>query len=100
MLPTAAQVIAAAHRLRGVADRTPLIHSAVLSELLGADVYLKCEQLQRTGSFKLRGAYNAIAALPRDVRQRGIVASSAGNHGLGVAHAARLLGTRARIFVP
>jgi threonine dehydratase len=71
-----------------------------LSEIAGADVFLKCENAQVTGSFKLRGAYNALATLPADARERGIVASSAGNHGLGIAHAARLLGVRARIFVP
>lgn len=100
MLPAPADILAAAHRLRGVIERTPLVHSPTLSERTGADVYLKCEHLQRTGSFKLRGAYNALASLPPDARQNGIVASSAGNHGLGVAHSARLLGIRARIFVP
>jgi threonine dehydratase len=100
MLPTAADVLAAAHRLRGVVDRTPLVHSASLSAHCGVDVHLKCEHLQRTGSFKLRGAYNAIASLSREERERGIVASSAGNHGLGVAFAARAFGIPARIFVP
>lgn len=100
MLPTPADILAAAFRLRGVIDRTPLIRSEVLSAMARTDVYLKCENLQRTGSFKLRGAYNALAALSPEARARGIVASSAGNHGLGVAHSARLLGIRARIFVP
>ncbi len=100
MLPTAAEVLSAAHRLRSVIERTPLVHSSALSASVGADVYLKCEQLQRTGSFKLRGAYNALATMSEDARARGVVASSAGNHGLGIAHAARLLGVRARIFVP
>ena len=95
MLPTPAEVLAAGFRLRDVIVRTPLRH---VSEL--GDVYLKCENLQRTGSFKLRGAYNALAALTPEERGRGIVASSAGNHGLGVAHSARLLGIRARIFIP
>lgn len=100
MLPAPADILAAAHLLRGVIDRTQLIPSPLLSELAGVDVYLKCENLQRTGSFKLRGAYNALALLPEAARKRGIVASSAGNHGLGVAYAAKLLGMRARIFVP
>lgn len=100
MLPTPAEILAAAHRLRGVIERTPLVRSGALSAIAGADVYLKCENLQRTGSFKLRGAYNVLATLPAESRARGIVASSAGNHGLGVAHSARLLGMRARIFVP
>jgi threonine dehydratase len=100
MLPAPTDVIAAAHRLRGVVTRTPLMRSGALSEIAGADVFLKCENAQVTGSFKLRGAYNALATLQADARERGIIASSAGNHGLGIAHAARLLGLRARIFVP
>ncbi|MEO7456709.1 MAG: threonine/serine dehydratase [Gemmatimonadaceae bacterium] len=100
MLPTPTDVLAAAHRLRAVVDRTPLVHSTSLSAVCGFDVHLKCEFLQRTGSFKLRGAFNALASLPHDVRERGIVASSAGNHGLGVAYAARMFGVLARIFVP
>lgn len=100
MLPTPADVLAAADRLRGVIETTPLVHSPALSARAGAEVYLKCEQRQRTGSFKIRGAYNALALLPADVRRRGVVASSAGNHGLGLAWAARELGVRARIFVP
>jgi threonine dehydratase len=90
----------AADRLRGVALRTPLVRSTELSEHLGTDVYLKCENLQRTGSFKLRGAYNVLATLPDDARRRGVVASSAGNHGLGVAYAANALGITARLFLP
>ena len=100
MLPAPAEILAAAHRLRGVIERTPLVRSPALTAAAGADVYLKCENQQRTGSFKLRGAYNALSTLPADARARGIVASSAGNHGLGVALSARLLGMRARIFVP
>ncbi|MEP6618530.1 MAG: threonine/serine dehydratase [bacterium] len=100
MLPTPADILAAAYRLRGVINRTPLVYSKSLSAVVGADVWLKCENLQHTGSFKLRGAYNALASLSPDARQRGIVASSAGNHGLGVAYSAQLLGMRARIFVP
>lgn len=100
MLPTPADVRAAARRLRGVVDRTPLVRSDTLSAIAGADVFLKYENQQRTGSFKLRGAYNALATLSDEARALGVVASSAGNHGLGIAHAARLLGMRARIFVP
>jgi threonine dehydratase len=76
------------------------VRSAGLSARTGAEVFLKCEQLQRTGSFKLRGATNALAALSAESRARGVVASSAGNHGLGLAAAAQALGVRARIFVP
>ena len=100
MLPSAADVLAAGHRLRGVIERTPLIHSAALSARAGVDCFLKCEQRQRTGSFKIRGAYNVLAMLSDDERARGVVASSAGNHGLGLAWAARELGIRATVFVP
>src|SRR5471030_2761788 len=100
MLPSAADVLSAAYRLRGITERTPLLRSPTLSDIAKTDVYLKCENLQRTGSFKLRGAYNALTTLTPRARARGIVASSAGNHGLGVAYAARLLKVHARIFVP
>ena len=100
MLPPATAVLAAAHRLRGVVERTPLTHSPALSERAGAPTFLKCEQLQRTGSFKIRGAYNALATLSPEARRRGVVASSAGNHGLGLAWGAQQLGIRAKIFVP
>ncbi len=100
MLPPAADVLSAAHRLRGIVDRTPLVRSAELSAIAGTNAYLKGEHLQRTGSFKLRGATNAIASLSAGEKARGVVASSAGNHGLGLAHAARALGIRAMIFLP
>ncbi|HEX8850566.1 MAG TPA: threonine/serine dehydratase [Gemmatimonadaceae bacterium] len=90
----------AATRLRGVARRTPLRRSAELSRIAGVDVHLKLENEQLTGSFKLRGAFNTLASLTDEERARGIVASSAGNHGLGVAWAARHFGIRATIFVP
>ena len=100
MLPPATAVLAAAYRLRGVIERTPLVASPALTARAGADVHLKCENRQRTGSFKIRGAYNALASLPDAARARGVVASSAGNHGLGLAWAAKQLGVRAKIFVP
>lgn len=100
MLPSPADVLAAGFRLRGIVERTPLVRSKALSARAGTDVWLKCENLQRTGSFKLRGATNALVALTAAERARGVVASSAGNHGLGLAHAARALGVQARIFVP
>jgi threonine dehydratase len=100
MLPSPADVLAAGYRLRGIIERTPLVRSQGLGARSGTDVWLKCENRQRTGSFKLRGATNALAALTDEQRARGVVASSAGNHGLGVAHAARALGVRARIFIP
>jgi threonine dehydratase len=98
--PTAADIVAAAKRLAGVAVRTPLINAPVLDALLGAQVFLKLETLQRTGSFKFRGAYNKIASIPQDKRAAGVVAYSSGNHAQGVAAAAKLLGMRATIVMP
>jgi threonine dehydratase len=83
-----------------VAHRTPLVHSRTLSRLLGGDVYLKLECLQRTGSFKIRGAYYAISTLKDAIQARGCVAASAGNHAQGVAFAASALGVRAIIVMP
>jgi threonine dehydratase len=96
----ATDVLAAAERIRGTVKRTRLVRSRELSEIAGGDVYLKMENEQLTGSFKLRGALNALAVLPEEVRRRGVVASSAGNHGMGVAFAARELDVPATIFVP
>ena len=90
----------AAARIAGVVRRTPLRRSEALSRLAGVDVHLKLENEQLTGSFKLRGAFNTLASMPAEERGRGIVASSAGNHGLGVAWAARHFGVPATIFVP
>jgi len=98
--PSLAEVLAAAGRLRGVARRTPLERLGWLSDLAKSDVSGKLETQQRTGSFKLRGAYNAIASLAPEERARGLVTASAGNHGQGVALAASLLGARAVVFVP
>src|SRR5437870_10256878 len=99
-LPTAADVEDAARRLRGVALRTPLVTSPVLDALTGGRVFLKAETLQRTGSFKFRGAYNKLSAIPPDERARGVVAFSSGNHAQGVAAAAQLLGMPAVIVMP
>src|SRR6478609_3186697 len=98
--PTAADVEQAARRLAGVALRTPLISSPVLDAATGARVFLKAETLQRTGSFKFRGAYNKISSIPPERRSTGVVAYSSGNHAQGVAAAARLLGIRATIVMP
>ena len=97
---TARAVHEAAERIRPHIAETPLIRSEALSRKAGGDVFLKLENRQTTGSFKLRGALNALAALTPAQRSAGIVASSAGNHGLGVAFAAKVLGIRALIFVP
>jgi threonine dehydratase len=95
-----ADVEAAAALLAGVVRRTPLEHSRELADRVGGPVWLKCENLQRTGSFKIRGAYTRIARLSDAERARGVVAASAGNHAQGVALAASLLGTRATVFMP
>src|SRR5512137_523265 len=100
IVPTAADIEAAAKRLAGVAVRTPLINAPVLDERLSARVYLKAETLQRTGSFKFRGAYNKVSSIPPQRRAAGVVAYSSGNHAQGVAAAARLLGMRATIVMP
>ena len=92
-------VLAARELLRGTVSVTPLLHSRVLSERLGGPVYLKCENLQRTGSYKVRGAYVRLARLPVADRARGVVAASAGNHAQGVAFAAASLGIKATVYM-
>ncbi len=99
-LVTLADVQAARVLLEGVSRTTPLEGSRALSERVGGPVWLKCENLQRTGSFKIRGAYVRIARLTDEERSRGVVAASAGNHAQGVALAASLLGTQATVFMP
>ncbi|MDV7099118.1 threonine ammonia-lyase [Gordonia amicalis] len=100
MLLTSADIEKATAELSGVIRRTPVIASRVLSERSGADVWLKCENLQRTGSFKPRGAYLRISRLSADERARGVVAASAGNHAQGVAWSATELGINARVYMP
>jgi len=94
------RIAAAAQLLAPVVRRTPVLPSRALSELTGVPVHLKCENLQRTGSFKIRGAYTRLHGLPTEERARGVVAASAGNHAQGVALAAHLLGIRATVFMP
>jgi threonine dehydratase len=93
-------VVAARELLRDVISATPMLYSRVLSEQAGGPVYLKCENLQRTGSFKIRGAYVRIARLSAAERARGVVAASAGNHAQGVALAAAMLGASATVVMP
>jgi threonine dehydratase len=93
-------VRAARKLLAGVVRMTPLEHSRVLAAAAGGPVHLKCENLQRTGSFKIRGAYTRIARLTAEERAGGVVAASAGNHAQGVALAAQLLHTRATVVMP
>lgn len=99
--PTAADIAAAARRVAGIAWHTPLLHSAWLSDLTGGDVWLKLELAQQTGSFKIRGAANALAVLRErrpDVRE--VVTASAGNHGLAVTWAARRFDMGVRVYMP
>lgn len=91
---------AAAGRLSGVAHRTPVIHSHTLDQMLGAQVYLKAENLQRMGAFKFRGGFNAVNVLTDEQRAKGVVAFSSGNHAQAVALAARLHGCKATIVMP
>ncbi|HEX4152901.1 MAG TPA: threo-3-hydroxy-L-aspartate ammonia-lyase [Steroidobacteraceae bacterium] len=98
--PSYEQVQAAARRLKGYALRTPVMTSPQMDESLGASLFFKCENLQRTGAFKFRGAFNALSCLSADARSRGVVAYSSGNHAQAVALAARLLGIAATIVMP
>ena len=100
VLPTPAEIRAAAARIAPGIRRTPLRRSDALSDCLGGDVWLKLECEQVTGSFKIRGAANVLATLGEEARRHGVVASSAGNHGLGIASAAAALGVAATVFVP
>lgn len=97
---TPADVAAAAQRLRGVAHRTPVLRSRFLDEACNAEVFLKCENFQRGGAFKFRGAYNFLAQIPADRRSNGVVAYSSGNHAQGVALAASILGIPSTIVMP
>ncbi len=100
MIIELADVLVAATRLAGVAHRTPVLTSRTLDAAAGGTLLLKAEHLQRTGSFKFRGAWNAVASLPPDERARGIVAFSSGNHAQAVALAARLHGVPAVVVMP
>jgi threo-3-hydroxy-L-aspartate ammonia-lyase len=93
-------VVAAARRIDGVAHRTPVLTSRTANRLTDSQLFFKCENLQRTGAFKFRGAYNAIAALPDAQRRIGVAAFSSGNHAQAIAHAAALLDVPATILMP
>lgn len=95
-----ADIEEAAFRMRGVAIHTPLLSSPALDAVAGVKVFIKPETLQRTGSFKIRGAWNRMSRIPENDRARGVVAFSSGNHGQGVAESARLLGMNATIVMP
>jgi threonine dehydratase len=94
------EIFEAKYRISGVIHRTPLCHSESLGRLAGVDMFLKAENLQKTGSFKIRGAANKILALPREEGVKGIITASSGNHGQAVAYAARMCGYRATVVMP
>src|SRR5258706_5485799 len=95
-----ADVAAAAEQLAGHAHRTPALTSRTIDERTGAQVFFKCENFQRMGAFKFRGAYNAMSRLAPDERERGVLAYSSGNHAQAVALAGKLLGVRVTIVMP
>ena len=90
----------AARRLNGQANKTPVMSSRTLNELTGAEVFLKCENYQRVGAFKFRGAFNAMSRLTEDQRKRGIITHSSGNHAQAVALVGRLLGVQTTVVMP
>ncbi|MCG6955478.1 MAG: threonine/serine dehydratase [Gemmatimonadetes bacterium] len=94
------EIESAARRLAGVAVRTPLLFADAVSDAVGAEVRLKCESLQRAGSFKIRGAYNFVSQLPDHQAEQGIITYSSGNHGQAVALAGRLRGVRVVVVMP
>ncbi|MBF5006958.1 threo-3-hydroxy-L-aspartate ammonia-lyase [Diaphorobacter caeni] len=99
-LPTFADVVAAAERLQGVAHRTPVMRSTTADALLGAELFFKCENLQRMGAFKFRGGYNTLAQFSPEQKKRGVLAFSSGNHAQAIALSARILGMPAAIVMP
>ena len=99
-LPTYQDVVAASERIAGVAHRTPVLTSRTANEELGAEVFFKCENMQRMGAFKFRGGYNALARFDAEQRRAGVVAFSSGNHAQAIALSARLLGIPATIVMP
>ncbi len=94
------RLLAARERLRGQAHVTPILTSRTLNKLVGAEVFLKCENFQRIGAFKFRGAYNAISQLSAEDKKKGVVTFSSGNHGQAVALVCQLLGTKATVVMP
>ncbi|KVP77312.1 threo-3-hydroxy-L-aspartate ammonia-lyase [Burkholderia ubonensis] len=99
-LPTFAHVEAAATRIAGIAHRTPVHTSRTLNQLIGAEVFVKCENFQRMGAFKFRGAFNALSKFSPEQRKAGVVAFSSGNHAQGIALSAQILGIPATIVMP
>lgn len=100
LLPDFDDIVSASHQIADHVVHTPLIRNAALDEIVGGPVWIKPEPLQRTGSFKFRGAFNTISRLSKNQQSKGVVAFSSGNHAQGVAEAARLLGLTAKIVMP
>ena len=94
------EIVAAANRLEGKAIKTPVMTSRTVNRQTGGEVYFKCENLQRTGSFKFRGAYNALSQIPEDQKAKGVIAYSSGNHAQGIALAGQLLEIPTTIVMP
>jgi threonine dehydratase len=99
-LPTFQDVLAAADRIAGHAHRTPVLTSRTFNDELGAEVFFKCENFQRMGAFKFRGAFNALSRFDAEQRRRGVIAFSSGNHAQAIALAARMLDIPATILMP
>ncbi|MFO7448404.1 MAG: threo-3-hydroxy-L-aspartate ammonia-lyase [Ignavibacteriaceae bacterium] len=93
-------VLEAAQRLKGIANKTPVLTSNTLNKLTGAEVFLKCENFQKVGAFKFRGAYNAISKLPAKQKEEGVIAYSSGNHAQAVALAGKMLGVKIVVVMP
>ena len=100
VLPTYDDVVAAAKRIEGHAHKTPVLTSRTVNRELGAEVFFKCENYQRMGAFKFRGAFNALSKFDATQRKQGVVAFSSGNHAQGIALSAQLLGIPATIVMP
>ncbi|MCW6035249.1 threo-3-hydroxy-L-aspartate ammonia-lyase [Spirulina subsalsa FACHB-351] len=98
--PTYEDITAAAERLRGVAHRTPVLTSRLINEKVDCQVFFKAENFQKTGSFKFRGAYNALSQFSESQKQGGVITYSSGNHAQAIAHAGRLLGIKTTIVMP
>ena len=94
------EIISAANRLQGIAHKTPVLTSQTVNERTGAEVFFKCENFQRGGAFKFRGAYNALVQLSDDQKKKGVIAYSSGNHAQGIALAGKLLGIPTTIVMP
>jgi threonine dehydratase len=100
VVPTLSEFEKALANVSQVAIETPVLHSHYLSKLVGQEVWLKCENLQRTGAYKVRGAFNRMSKLSKEEKKKGVIAASAGNHAQGVALAAKKLGIKATVYMP